>query len=355
MLKIILRTGFFRQTKRLSRLILTSACILSCHTVFADGNLSTLTQIKERGELICGVKGDFSSMSEISKSGQWRGFDVDFCRAVAAAVLGNAQAVDFIALSPRARFTALINKEIDVLIRNSTWTFQRDTGMPIEFVGINLYDGQGFITTKNLKLLSIKDVKPGTTICVQEHTTTETNLITFNDENDLKLSINTFSSSDQAVATFLSGKCKIYTGDMSDLISLNRIAPIPGDYIILPHRISKEVMGPIVRDSDAQWVNIVRWVLYLTIEAEEKGITSQNVKSLLNSTDPSIRYILGADPGIGSRVGLDDKWALRVLTSVGNYGEIFDRNFTVGGERSMDRGFNRLWNEGGLLYSPPLR
>lgn len=344
-----------RMRSPIFRAIATGLCAMALFTSNHTVAETTLERVRDRGELLCGVQGGYGGMSIVSKQGTWQGFDVDFCRAIALAVLEDQDMVDFIALSARVRLPALINEEVDVLIRNTTWVYERDTSMPLDFVGINLYDGQGFIIKKSLSLKSIDDVKPNTNICVKSHTTTESNLVEYNQFKNLRMNIMTFSSKDEAVASFFGNKCDIYTGDASELYSQrNTLALNPEKYVILDDRISKEPLGPVVRDNDPQWTNIVRWVLFATIEAEEKGITSSNIDQMLNSKDPSIRYILGVDPGIGKRLGLDDQWALRVIRVIGNYGEIFDRHFGPESSSPMDRGLNHLWTDGGIMYVPPL-
>ena len=331
--------------------VITVVCI--AYSIMATA--STLKSVIDKGEVICGIQGGISGMSIVSNEGVWGGFDVDFCKAIASAVLKDENRVDYIGLSARARFNALINHEIDVLIRNSAWHYLRDTALPVDFAGVSLYDGQGFVFHKDRGVTSIHNIKANMTICVENFSTIESNLVEFNKQHKLQLKILKFAIKSKAIATFLNGDCDAYSGKGNDLYSQINIASLDAsNYIILPERISKEPLGLVVRDDDPQWTNLVRWLLFGVIEAEEKGISSANILKMLSSNDPSIRYMLGVDPGIGKALGLDDQWLYRVIASIGNYGEIFDRNFGPKSPTPMKRGLNRLWSDGGLLYSPPI-
>jgi len=318
---------------------------------------STLEDIIERDELLCGVRGGSAGFARIDDEGEWAGLDADYCKALAAAVLKDQHKVDYLVLSTSLRFSALRDDEIDVLIRNTTWTYNRDTSLGIDFVGINFYDGQGFIAWKNGNKTSLKDFGPGTSICIEKGTTTLTNMKSYIAYHGLDIKILEFISSDTAEDSFFARRCDLYSTDLSILSSLMGENAINSkSYVFLTDRISKEPLGPAVRDNDSQWRDIVRWTLYATIEAEEKGITKGNVDRLKKeSKDPSIRFLLGSDSGIGKPLGLDDEWVYRILKAVGNYGEIFDRNMGANSKIGLERGLNDLWTRGGLMYSPPMR
>lgn len=318
---------------------------------------STLSEVTERGELVCGVRGGSAGFARISDDGNWAGLDADYCKALAVAVLKDQDKVDYRILDTGVRFSALQNEEIDVLIRNTTWTYSRDVGMNLEFVGVNFYDGQGFIAWKSENKTSLKDFGAGTKICVEKNTSSIINIKDYIKRHNLKHELLEFISTDTAEDSFFARRCELYTTDISILTSLvSQNAINSKAYNLLDDRISKEPLGPVVRDNDVQWKNIVRWTLYATIEAEEKGVNSNNVESMKkNSNDPSIRFILGSDPGVGKMIGLDDDWIYRIISSVGNYGEIFDRNMGAGSKIGIKRGLNDLWTRGGLMYSPPLR
>ena len=316
----------------------------------------TLDAVKERGFLRCGVRGDLVGFSAIDADGQWAGLDVDVCRAVAAAVLGDGKHVEFIPLNASARFPALQAGEIDVLSRNTTWTFGRDTTLGVDFVGVTFYDGQAFLARKSLGATSLQELKPGVRICYTTNTTTETNLADFAESHDLDYRKVPFQSTGQAAAGLFAGRCDLLTTDRSGLASIRAAdVPNPEDFIILADVISKEPLGPVVRDGDPGWREIVQWVVFATIEAEEKGIGSANAEAKRASADPAVTAMLGAVPGIGKGLGLDDQWAYRVIRQVGNYGEIFERNVGLNTALALERGLNALWTNGGLMYAPPLR
>lgn len=317
----------------------------------------TVDTVKARDVLRCGVRGSLGGFSNIDENGEWTGLDVDFCRAIAAAVLGDGKKVEFIPLNAAARFPALQASEIDVLIRNTTWTFSRDTTLGVDFPAPIYYDGQGFLGRRSLGAKSLRDLKPGVRICFTTSTTTEVNLINYAQSHGLSYTPVPFQSTDEAKAAFFTGRCELFTGDQSSLASIRTTeAPNPEDYIILSEVISKEPLGPVVRDGDPQWREIVQWVVFATLEAEEIGIDSSNVEALRAGTaDPALKAMLGATPGIGKGLGLDDSWAFRVIRQVGNYGQIFERNVGVNTALALERGLNALWTEGGLMYAPPLR
>ncbi len=316
---------------------------------------STLDSVRSRGFVQCGVNTGLAGFSQPDSKGVWRGIDVDVCRAVAAAVFGDANKVRYTPLTAQQRFTALQSGEVDVLSRNTTWTLSRDTSLGLNFVGVNYYDGQGFMVAKKLGVKGSKELN-GATICVAPGTTTELNLADYFRGNKMDFKPVVIEKVDELRAAFFSGRCDVLTGDASAL-NATRIAqaPNPDDYIILPERISKEPLAPVVRHGDDEWNDIVRWVVYALIEAEEKEITSKNVDDMAKSDDPNIKRMLGVTPGMGKALGLDEKWAYNEIKLVGNYGEIFDRNLGKDTELKFERGLNDLWTRGGLIYAMPIR
>lgn len=320
-------------------------------------NASTLSDIVERDALLCGVRGGSAGFARIDDEGEWSGLDADYCKALAAAVLNDQNKVDYLVINSSVRFSALQDHDIDVLIRNTTWTYGRDASLGIDFTGINFYDGQGFIAWKNDDKTSIKDFGPGTSVCIQKNTTSLVNLKDYIAHNNLDIKILEFISPEATEDNFFARRCDLFSTDLSILSSLmGENAINTNAFIILKDRISKEPLGPAVRDDDSQWRDIVRWTLYATIEAEEKGITMNNIDRLKkDSKSPSIQFLLGAEPGIGKPVGLDDEWVYRILKAVGNYGEMFDRNVGTNSKIGLERGLNDLWIRGGLMYSPPMR
>lgn len=315
----------------------------------------TLDAVKARGEVICGVNTSLYGFSTPDEKGRWTGLDVDVCRAVAAAVLGDANKARFVPLSAQQRFTALQSGEIDILPRNTTWTLTRDTANGLNFTAINFYDGQGFLVPKALGVKSAKELS-GATICVQTGTTTELNLADFFRANNLSFKPVTIEKYEEVTQAFLAGRCDALTSDKSQLASIRaNDTPNPDDYVILPETISKEPLTPSVRQGDDQWFDIVQWVQFATMEAEERGITSANVDDALKSDDPNVKRMLGVTPGMGAALGLDEKWAYNAIKQVGNYGESYERNVGQGSKLKLERGLNDLWSRGGLMYAPPIR
>ena len=341
-----------RVTLFLSAVLLASSIIIP-----AASAGPTVDAVRERGFLRCGVKGDLAGFSTIDETGQWAGLDVDFCRATAAAVLGDRDRVEYISLSASARFPALLGDEIDVLIRNTTWTYGRDAALGLEFVAVTFYDGQGFMARTSLGASSLQELGPDIRVCFETSTTTALNLSDYAVNHDMRYEPVAFESASESRMALFSGRCDLYTTDRSALVAIRGAhVPNPEDYVILSDVISKEPLGPVVRDDDPQWREIVQWVVFATIEAEERGITSANVTERRNSSaDPAVAAMLGRTAGIGKGLGLDDEWVYRVIRQVGNYGEIFARNLGADSPLTMDRGLNALWTEGGLMYSPPLR
>ena len=316
----------------------------------------TLDGIKSRGQLACGVSSGVAGFSQADGTGRWSGLDVDYCRALAAAVLGDANKVRFVPLVSQQRFAAIQSGEIDILARNTTWTLTRDASLGLHFVGINYIDGQGFMVPAKSKVRSAKQLK-NTTVCVQSGTTTEKNLSEFSRANNLNLRPVVFEKFEAANAAYFSGRCAAYTTDASGLASVrNKEARTPADHVILPELISKEPLGPAVRRGDDEFFTIARWVLFGLQEAEELGVTQANVESLQKeSKDPQVGRLLGTTEDMGKLLGLDKDWLARAVKATGNYGEIFERNVGPKSPLGLPRGSNNLWTKGGLVYAPPVR
>jgi general L-amino acid transport system substrate-binding protein len=315
----------------------------------------TLDAIKSRGQLVCGVNTGLAGFAAADSQGNWSGLDVDYCRAVAAAILGDGNKVKWVPLNAQQRFTALQSGEIDILSRNTTWTLTRDASLGLEFAGVTYYDGQGFMVPAKLKLKSATQLK-GATVCVQSGTTTEKNLTDYSRANNLNLKPVVFEKLEAATGAYFAGRCVAYTTDASGLASTrNKEAKDPAEHVILPDLISKEPLGPSVRRGDDEFFTIAKWVLNALIEAEEYGITQANVDQMKSSTDPVIGRILGSTEDTGKLLGLDKDWAANALKAVGNYGEIFERNVGPKTPLALPRGLNNLWNKGGIMYAPPVR
>jgi general L-amino acid transport system substrate-binding protein len=316
----------------------------------------TLDAIKARGQVVCGVSTGVAGFSQADSSGNWTGLDVDVCRAIAAATLGDANKVKWVPLNSQQRFTAIQSGEVDILSRNTTWTLTRDASLGLNYAGVTYYDGQGFMVPVKSKVKSARQLK-GATVCVQSGTTTEKNLTDFSRANNLNLKPVVFDKFEAANAAYFSGRCQAYTTDASGLASVrNKEAKTPADHMILPELISKEPLGPAVRRGDDEWFAIVRWVVFGLIEAEEYGITKANVETMQkDSKDPSIGRLLGTTEDTGKLLGLDKDWLARSVKAVGNYGEIFERNVGPKSVLGLPRGSNNLWSKGGLMYAPPVR
>jgi general L-amino acid transport system substrate-binding protein len=315
----------------------------------------TLDKIKQAGTVVCGVNTGLAGFGQPDSQGRYSGFDIDICKAVAAAVLGDPEKVKYVPLTAQQRFTALQSGEIDILSRNTTATLQRDAELGLNFAPVVFYDGQGFMVPTKLGVKGAKELN-GATVCVQPGTTTELNLADYFRANNMQFQPLVIEKLDEVVAAYLSGRCDVITTDRSGLAAIRTgRTPNPEDHVILPEIISKEPLAPAVRQGDDQWADIARWVVYVLIEAEEKGITSQNLDEKLKSEDPEIKRLLGATPGMGKALGLDEKWAYNAIKSVGNYGEIFERNVGAKSPLKLDRGINELWKRGGLMYAIPIR
>jgi len=315
----------------------------------------TLDDVKARGKLNCGVTTGLVGFAAPDANGDWAGFDVDMCRAVAAAIFGDPTAVQFVPTTGKTRFTALASGEVDMLARNTTWTFTRDVDLKFEFVGVNYYDGQGFLVPKALGVSSAKDLD-GATICIQTGTTTELNLSDFFRANGISYDPVPIETNAEGQQQFLAGACDAYTTDASGLAATRASFEKPGDYVVLPEIISKEPLGPLVRHGDPDWGDLVRWTLNAMISAEELGITSANVAELAKGTDnPEINRMLGTEGDLGGMLGLSKDWVINIITSIGNYGESFERNIGENTPVGLARGLNAQWTNGGLMYSPPFR
>lgn len=321
----------------------------------ASVQAATLDDVKNRGEVRCGTTTGFAGFSAPDNKGVWRGLDIDMCRAVAAAVLGDAEKIKIIPLNSQQRFTALQSGEIDVLTRNTTVTQQRDTALGLIHAGINFYDGQGFLVPKSLGVKNATELN-GATICMQTGTSNENTLADWARAHKVEYKPVVMETFDEVVNAFASGRCDVFSTDASGLASI-RISKLqtPDDYVVLPEIISKEPLGPFVRQGDDKWLNIVSWSLEAMIAAEEYGITMSNVDEQTKSTNPNVRRILGVTPGAGANMGVDDKWAYHIIKQVGNYGESFARNVGEDSPLKIARGLNAQWNQGGLMYALPIR
>ncbi len=338
--------------------LIRSALALAAGLVFSQAALAgkTLDAVKQRGSVNCGVTNGVAGFSAPDSQGNWSGLDVDTCRAVAAAVLGDASKVNFVPLNSQQRFSSLQAGEIDILARNTTWTLSRDASLGFHFTTITYYDGQGFLVPKKLKLTSVKQLR-NAEICTQAGTTNEKNVADYFRANNIKVKTVVFESFEASFKAFFSGRCQAFTTDSSALAGLrNKEAKNPDDYVILPELISKEPLAPLVRRGDDEWFAIVKWVPNALIEAEEAGITQANVDALrATSKDPAVQRILGSSEDMGKLLGLHKDWAYNAVKAVGNYGEIFERNIGPNSVLKLPRGANKLWSQGGLIYAPPVR
>lgn len=315
----------------------------------------TLQSIQDRGELNCGVSTGLAGFSAPDANGVWQGFDVAVCRAVAAAILDDAMAVNFVPTTGQTRFSALASGEVDMLARNTTWTFTRDIDLRLTFVGVNYYDGQGFMVSRDLGVSSATELD-GATVCIQTGTTTELNLADYFRANGMNYEPVPIETNAEAQQQYLAGACDVYTTDVSGLAATRASFESPDAHVILPEVISKEPLGPVVRDGDKEWEGIVRWTLYALVAAEELGITSANVAELAQGTDdPEVNRLLGSEGEFGSMLGLESDWAVRAISAGGNYGEIFAANIGDQTPIGLARGLNALWTQGGLQYAMPFR
>ena len=330
---------------------------LSVATLALSSTISvadTLDQVKKKGHISCGVSTGIAGFSATDSSGQWKGIDVDMCKAVASAVFGDASKVKYVSLTAKERFTALQSGEIDLLSRSTTWTNTRDTSLGLNFAGVNYYDGQGFLINKDIGVNSTKELD-GATICIQAGTTTELNVTDYFKANKMTYKPITYDTSGQTIEGFKSGRCDAVSSDASQLYGLVLKVKDPNSVKVLPEIISKEPLGPVVRQGDDKWFNIVKWTHIASLNAEEFGITQANIDSMANTKNPGIKRFLGISGEAGKNLGLDKKWAYHIVKNVGNYGESFARNVGKDSPLKIDRGLNKLWNQGGLQYGAPIR
>jgi general L-amino acid transport system substrate-binding protein len=328
---------------------------LAASLAITAASAATLDTVRQRGALVCGVSQGLAGFSNPDAQGRWTGLDTDICRAVAAAVLGDAKKARFVPLSSKESFTALQSGAVDLLTRNTTWTQTRDTALGLNFVATIFYDGQGFMVRRGVGVDRAEQLD-GATVCVNAGTTTELNLADFFRARKMRYTPVVFEKSDEVLAAYQAGRCDAYTTDQSGLYAQRLKLRDRNAHTILPDVISKEPLGPVVRQGDDPWFDIVRWTVFALIDAEELGVRQTNVDEMRTaSADPRIRRLLGAEGRAGANMGLDAEWALRAIRQVGNYGELFDRHLGKGSPLMIDRGMNRLWNKGGLLYAPPIR
>ena len=339
---------------RLAKCAVIAAVVLAVAPGAVSAQQRTLDAVKQRGQLSCGVHTGLPGFGAADDKGVWSGLDADYCRAVAAAVLGDAGKVRFVPTTPKERFAALQSREVDMLARSTTWTISRDSAAGFSFAGVNYYDGQGFMVKKSLGIKTAKDLG-GATICVQTGTTTELNLADFFRTNKLEYKPVVFEKVDEALRAYAANRCDAYTTDASGLYSVRLQLANPEEHMVLPDVISKEPLGPLVRQDDFQWFTIVKWVHFALLNAEELGVTKANVDQMLGSANPEVKRLLGKEGDYGKGLGLDNAWAYRIVKELGNYGEIFERNVGSGSRLQIDRGLNRLWTKGGLQYAPPIR
>jgi general L-amino acid transport system substrate-binding protein len=329
-------------------------CLVMAAVSPAAAQKKTLDLVRERGSLVCGVNTGLAGFSQPDDKGEWKGLDVDLCRAISAAIFKDPSKVRYVPLTSKERFTALQSGEVDLLSRNTTWTMSRDTSLGLSFAGVMFYDGQSFMVKKSLNVSDAKELG-GASICVQTGTTNELNLADYFRIHKLTYYPVVFEKNDEAVAAYNTGRCDAYTTDSSGLFAERLKLGKIDEHVILPELISKEPLGPAVRQGDFQWLNIVRWALYAMLNAEELGITSKNIDEALKSENPQFRRLLGLEGSFGRGIGLDNDWAAQILRHVGNYGESFERNVGKGSRLGIPRGLNALWKDGGLQYSAPVR
>jgi general L-amino acid transport system substrate-binding protein len=335
--------------------LLASAAAVASVAMIGWAKADTLADVQGRGTLSCGVTTGLAGFAAPDDQGKWTGLDVDMCNAVAAAVLGDATKVKYVPTNAKERFTALQSGEIDLLARNTTWTFSRDTDLGFDFVGVNYYDGQGFMVRKSLNVKSALELS-GASVCVQTGTTTELNLGDYFRTNNMELKPVVFEKNEEARQAYDEGRCDAYTTDASGLAAERSVLAQPAEHIILPEIISKEPLGPLVRHGDNRWGDVVRWTLNAMIVAEEFGVTQANVdEQKASSQNPEVRRLLGVEGEMGKMTGLPNEWGYNIIKQVGNYGESFERNVGLKTPLGLARGLNELWSKGGLMYAPPIR
>ena len=336
---------------KFAKALFAAAAAVGLSTAASAG---TLDDVRGKGSVQCGVSQGLPGFSNPDTEGNWTGLDVDVCRGVAAAVFGDADKVKYTPLSAKERFTALQSGEVDLLSRNTTWTLVRDTSLGLDFVGVNYYDGQGFMVRSDLGVKSAKELA-GASVCVNIGTTTELNMADFFRSNNMDYKPVVFEKADEVVAAYDAGRCDVYTTDASGLAAQRIKLKDPNAHVILPEIISKEPLGPVVRHGDNGWGDVVRWTLFAMVEAEELGVTSANVDEMKSSSNPNIKRLLGVEGEMGKSLGLPNEWAYNVIKQVGNYGESYDRNVGPNTALKLERGLNALWKDGGLQYPMPVR
>ena len=333
---------------------IASLSVASLALAATVSSADTLSNVKSKGVLNCGVSTGIPGFSTTDSKGVWKGLDVDFCKSVAAAVLGDASKVKYIPMTAKERFVALASGEIDLLARASTWTATRDTSLGVTFAGVNYFDGQGFLVNKKLGVTKASELD-GATFCIQAGTTTELNLTDYIKSNNMEYKAVTYDTSGQTGDGFKKGRCDAITSDASQLAGIRSKMDNPAGYVILSDIISKEPLGPVVRQGDDKWFNIVKWTMYATLQAEESGVTKENVDAQLKSKNPSIQRLLGVSGKTGENLGLDNAWAYRIVKQIGNYGQSYDMHVGKDSPLDIPRGLNKLWNKGGLMYPMPIR
>ena len=331
---------------------IASASLLVASAIGAQAG--TLDTIKARGALICGQAPGLAGFGLPDDKGVYQGLDSDGCKALASAIFDDPTKVKFVPLSAKDRFTALQSGEIDVLSRNTTWTLSRDTSLGANFTGVTYYDGQGFLVKKSLKVNSALELNSAS-VCVQTGTTTEQNLADYFKSNNMKYEVIAFGTADETVKAYESGRCDVFTSDVSQLYAERLKLSNPADHAVLPEVISKEPLGPMVHHGDDQWFDLVKWTLFAMVDAEELGITQKNVDDMAKSDKPELKRVFGTDGNLGEQLGVTKDWVSRIIKAVGNYGESFDRNVGAGSKLGIARGLNQLWNKGGIQYAPPIR
>jgi general L-amino acid transport system substrate-binding protein len=334
--------------------MLTMALGAAVSFAAVSASASTLDDVKAKGYVQCGVSQGLLGFSHPDDQNVWTGLDVDFCRAVAAAIFNDADAVRFTPLTAVERFTALQSGEVDILSRNTTWTMGRDTALGLTFAGVTFYDGQGFMVRKELGVSSAHELD-GATVCTQTGTTTELNLADFFRANEMSYEVVAFDRNDEVLSAYNAGRCDVHTTDVSGLHAERLRLADPDDHMILPEVISKEPLGPVVRQGDDQWFNVVKWTYFALLNAEELGVNSENVDQMKGSSNPEILRLIGAEGSFGEAIGLSNEWAVQIIKAVGNYSEIFERNVGPNSALGIDRGINRLWTDGGIQYGMPIR
>jgi len=340
----------------MKKALLTAAIGAAVFAAASAASAATLADVKAKGFVTCGVSSGIPGFSNPDDKGEWSGIDVDYCRGIASAVFGDPSKAKFVALSSKDRFPALQSGEVDVLTRNTTWTISRDTSLGFNFRTVNYYDGQGFIVKKSLNVKSALELS-GAAVCVQSGTTTELNLADYFKSNNLQYNPVVFEKLEEVNAAYQAGRCDVYTTDQSGLYATRLALSNPDEHVILPEIISKEPLGPAVRQGDDKWFDIVSWTGYALVQAEEFGITQANIDEMKNSTNPDIRRFLGTekDTKVGTDLGLTNEWAYNIVKGVGNYGDVFERNIGSGSPLKIARGLNALWSKGGLQFAPPIR